>query len=153
MLKEMSDTLLNIISKFPTKESRLHLRFILRDSSKDLQWRKEISHVFYLLHKLDCNDQNEPISSEYVESDILPEVILPEVLPDVLPDVLPEVLPEVLLHEPILHEPILHEPILQEVIFPEVILPEVISKFKELTDIEKIQLEYEQKILNILQNK
>jgi hypothetical protein len=141
----MSDTLLNIISKFPTKESRLHLRFILRDSSKDLQWRKEISHVFYLLHKLDCNDQNEPISSEYVESEILPEVILPEVLP------------EVLLPEPILQEIIFPEVILPEVILPEVILPEVIHEQevlpKELTDIEKIQLEYEQKILNILQNK
>ena len=144
MLKEMSDTLLNIISKFPTKESRLHLRFILRDSSKDLQWRKEISHVFYLLHKLDCNDQNEPISSEYVElSEVLSEV-LPEVLPEVslLPEILPED-PKVVLLPEILPEVILHE------VLPE---PKVLPK-KELTDMEKIQLEYQKKIQNILQNK
>ena len=129
MSKEMSDTLLNIISKFPTKESRLHLRFILRDSSKDLQWRKEISPIFYLLHKLDCDDQNEPISSEYVQ---LHEVLQQD-------DEVPEILPEVSL--------------LPEKSSEVVLLQEVMPKFKELTDMEKIQLEYEQKILNILQNK
>ena len=46
-------TLLDIVSKFPNKESRNGLRDILINSSSEEKWRNEISHIFYILNKID----------------------------------------------------------------------------------------------------
>lgn len=46
-------TLLNMIKKFPTKESRNRLREILNESLNEPKWKNEISHIFYILNKLD----------------------------------------------------------------------------------------------------
>ena len=128
------ETLLNIVSKFPTKESRYRLRFILRDSSKDLIWRNEISDIFYILHKLDSDDLYV-----YKSEEELPQQPLQEELPEPIQE------------EPIQEEPIQKEPIQEPI--QELIQPEKLPEPKELTDIEKIQLQYEEKVRNILQNK
>ena len=114
------DTLLNIISKFPTKESRSNLHFILRDSSKDLTWRNEISNIFYILYKLD---------SEYDLEDSIHQEITQETQ----------------------QEETQQEEI-QEETHQKEIQPEI-QPIIELTDIEKITLQYEEKVRNILQNK
>lgn len=113
------ETLLNIISKFPTKQSRYRLRFILRDSSKDLEWRNEISDILYILYKLDSDEDKFEV--EKLQKNILEEEELEQV-------------PE-LIQEPIPEQELKQEPVL------------------ELTDIEKIQLQYEEKVRNILLNK
>lgn len=118
------DTLLNIISKFPTKESRSNLHFILRDSSKDLTWRNEISNIFYILHKLD---------SEYDLEDSIHQEITQETQ-----------------QEEIQQEEIQQEETQQEI---QQEIHQEIRPIIELTDIEKITLQYEEKVRNILQNK
>lgn len=113
-------TLLNIIEKFPTKESRNGLREILLDSSDEPRWRNEISHIFYILNKIDKLNESE-LSFEPVEIYNENEVI-------------EELLPELTM-EPMEQEPMEQEPI------------------KELTEIEKIQLQYRIEMDKITKNK
>ena len=113
------DTLLNIISKFPTKESRSNLHFILRDSSKDLTWRNEISNIFYILHKLDSEyDLEDSIHQEITQETQQEEIQQEETQQEIQQEIHQEIRPII-----------------------------------ELTDIEKITLQYEEKVRNILQNK
>jgi hypothetical protein len=129
------ETLLNIISKFPTKQSRYRLRFILRDSSKDLVWRNEISDILYILYKLDSDEDKSEV--EELQKNILEEELTSEPIQEPIPEPVQEPIQEPIPEQ--IQEPI--QEILQEPIVP------------ELTDIEKIQLQYEEKVRNILLNK
>ena len=122
-------TLLNIIEKFPTKESRNVLRDILSESSDELKWRNEISHIFYILNKLDKESKTENMNEpeNYNENGIQTIIDLKM--------------------EPELPEPIVEpEPIIE----PEPIVePEPI----QLTELEKIQLQFREEIDRITKNK
>lgn len=128
-------TLLNIIEKFPTKESRNVLRDILNESSDELRWRNEISHIFYILNKLDklnineskfvsVNEkQSEEIYNENSEVETIPELKM-EHIPEPIVEPIPESIPE---------------PISEPV--------------RELTEVEKIQLQFKQEMDRITKNK
>lgn len=124
-------TLLNIIEKFPTKESRNVLRDILNESSDELRWRNEISHIFYILNKLDKLNINESKSvsvNEKQSEEIYNENSEVETIPELKMEPIPE---------PIV-EPI-PEPIQEPV--------------RELTEVEKIQLQFRQEMDRITKNK
>lgn len=131
-------TLLNIIEKFPTKESRNGLREILLDSSDELRWRNEISHIFYILNKIDKSNETEnQIVNEKSNKSI--EIYNENSVQEVIPELTIEIIPEIV-------EPII-EPIVEPIVEP------IIEPIKELTDIEKIQLQFRMEIDRITQNK
>jgi hypothetical protein len=126
-------TLLNIIEKFPTKESRNVLRDILNESSDELRWRNEISHIFYILNKLDKLSVNESKSVSVSEQEKENEEIYNE-------NSEVETIPELKM------EPI-PEPIIEAIPEP---IPEPV---RELTEVEKIQLQFRQEMDRITKNK
>lgn len=117
-------TLLNIIEKFPTKESRNVLRDILNESSDELRWRNEISHIFYILNKLD-----KLTEEECFEQESKPEVYNENSEVETIPE--------------LKMEPISEPSIPESTPIP----------IRELTDIEKIQLQYRQEMDRITKTK
>lgn len=131
-------TLLNIIEKFPTKESRNALRDILNESSDELRWRNEISHIFYILNKLDKLNINESksVSVSEKESELNEEIYNENSEVETIPELKMEPIPE---------------PIVEPIPEP---IPEPISEpVRELTEVEKIQLQFKQEIDRITKNK
>lgn len=129
-------TLLNIIEKFPTKESRNVLRDILNESSDELRWRNEISHIFYILNKLDKLNESKSESVSEKQSELNEEIYNENSEVETIPELKMEPIPE-----PIIEA--ISEPILEPI--PEPII--------ELTEIEKIQLQFRQEMDRITKNK
>jgi hypothetical protein len=127
-------TLLNIIEKFPTKESRNVLRDILNESSDELRWRNEISHIFYILNKLDKSSVNESKSESVSESksEKIEEIYNENSEVETIPELKMEPIPE---------------PIVEPIPEP---IPEPV---RELTEVEKIQLQFRQEMDRITKNK
>jgi len=146
----LNDILLNIISKFPTKESRNVLKDILINSSKENNWRNEISDILYIINKIDNINSDEIHHTSKIFDFISENNIILQPEKEIVQIEMPKVIEQI----PEMPKVIEQIPEIPKVEIPEISKVEIPEIQKvELTDIEKIKLEYEKEIERILKHK